>query len=201
MPRPPEPEQAEFEPCPIPPRLAGVARTALEKAPPPRGFRLREERIKKEKKVMRKPSLPFLPPREESRGGGGEEDGAGRRCHRSCRHAQRASCTKARSLRRSGRGSPGRKAGAFRQAGPGEARGNGARSCSWTALRATGSEVKSDPGWLPAARGTLGGRRLLPGSRRAGLRLSGRRNLPALLQTRGTLLYRSPRLMKSSPRP
>ncbi len=65
MPRPPEPEQAEFEPCPIPPRLAGVARTALEKAPPPRGFRLREERIKKEKKVMRKPSLPFLPPREE----------------------------------------------------------------------------------------------------------------------------------------
>ncbi len=65
MPRPPEPETVEFEPCPVPQRLASVARSVLEKAAQPKGFRLREERIKKEKKVLRKPSLPFLAAREE----------------------------------------------------------------------------------------------------------------------------------------
>lgn len=65
MPRSPEPEAVEFEPCSIPPRLEGTARGVLQKAAPPKGFRLREERIKKEKKVLRKPSLPFLPAREE----------------------------------------------------------------------------------------------------------------------------------------
>ncbi len=55
----------EFEQCPIPARLAQVAAGFLAKAPSPKGFRLREERIKKEKKVLHKPSLPFLPPREE----------------------------------------------------------------------------------------------------------------------------------------
>jgi hypothetical protein len=65
MPRAPEPESVEFEPSPIPPRLDAVSRAVLEKAAAPAGFRFREERIKKERKVMRKPSLPFLPPREE----------------------------------------------------------------------------------------------------------------------------------------
>ena len=37
----------------------------LARAPQPKGFRLREHRIKKERKVLRKPSLPFLQPREE----------------------------------------------------------------------------------------------------------------------------------------
>ncbi|HTP58724.1 MAG TPA: flagellar assembly protein A, partial [Spirochaetia bacterium] len=65
MPRAPEPEIAEFQPCPIPDRLSEAARSVLGRAPAPKGFRTREERIKKEKKVLRKPSLPFLPPREE----------------------------------------------------------------------------------------------------------------------------------------
>ena len=65
MPRPPEPETVDFEPCPIPPRLESIARAVLARAPQPKGFRLREHRIKKERKVLRKPSLPFLQPREE----------------------------------------------------------------------------------------------------------------------------------------
>lgn len=64
-PRPPEPEAVEFEPLPIPPRLEATATAVLQKAPAPRGFRLREERVKKEKKVLHKQALPFLPPREE----------------------------------------------------------------------------------------------------------------------------------------
>jgi hypothetical protein len=65
MPRPPEPETVEFDECPIPARLEGTARGVAQKAAAPKGFRIREERIKKEKKVLRKSSLPFLPPREE----------------------------------------------------------------------------------------------------------------------------------------
>jgi len=64
-PRTPEPETVEFEQSPVPDRLAEAARGVLAKAPPAKGFRTREERIKKEKKVLRKASLPFLPPREE----------------------------------------------------------------------------------------------------------------------------------------
>lgn len=65
MPRPPEPETVDFEQSPIPLRLERVARVVLGAAPKPKGFRLREEKIKKEKKVLRKQALPFLPPREE----------------------------------------------------------------------------------------------------------------------------------------
>ncbi len=65
LPRPPEPETVDFEPCPIPPRLESIARAVLARAPQPKGFRLREHRIKKERKVLRKPSFPFLQPREE----------------------------------------------------------------------------------------------------------------------------------------
>ncbi len=42
-----------------------MARQVLEAAPPAKGFRLREERIKTEKKVLRKSKLPFLPSHEE----------------------------------------------------------------------------------------------------------------------------------------
>jgi hypothetical protein len=65
IPRAPEPDTVEFELCPIPPRLETTARNVLQKAAAPIGFRLREEKIKKEKKVLRKPTLPFLPPKEE----------------------------------------------------------------------------------------------------------------------------------------
>jgi uncharacterized protein len=64
-PQPASPETVAFEPCPIPERLASVAQQALEQAPQPRGFRLREEKIRQEKKVLKKPALPFLRPREE----------------------------------------------------------------------------------------------------------------------------------------
>jgi uncharacterized protein (DUF342 family) len=65
LPRPPEPEGVDFEPLPIPQRLEKVSETVLAKAPQPVGFRVREERVKKEKKVLKKPVLPFLPPQEE----------------------------------------------------------------------------------------------------------------------------------------
>jgi hypothetical protein len=58
------PESVLFEPLPVPERLAGVASKVLAGAPRPKGFRLREERNKTEKKVLKKAALPFLPPRE-----------------------------------------------------------------------------------------------------------------------------------------
>ncbi|MGA2640203.1 MAG: flagellar assembly protein A [Spirochaetia bacterium] len=64
-PQPPTPESVDFELLSVPERLVAVARKVLEAAPPPRGFRLREERIKTEKKVLKKAALFFLPPREE----------------------------------------------------------------------------------------------------------------------------------------
>jgi uncharacterized protein (DUF342 family) len=64
-PQPPTPESVVFEPLPIPERLASVAARVIQKAEPPRGFRLREERIKTEKKVLKKAALPFLPLREQ----------------------------------------------------------------------------------------------------------------------------------------
>jgi uncharacterized protein len=64
-PQPASPETVAFEPCPIPERLVEVSRQVLEQAPQPRGYILREERIKQEKKVLRKPLLPFLKPKEE----------------------------------------------------------------------------------------------------------------------------------------
>ena len=65
-PRAPAPETVVFEPCPVPERLAAVSRSVLDAAAPARGFRLREERTRTEKKVLRKAALPFLPPREET---------------------------------------------------------------------------------------------------------------------------------------
>jgi uncharacterized protein len=64
-PQAPAPETVAFEPCPIPERLAAVARRALDASPPARGFRLHEERTRVEKKVLKKAALPFLRPREE----------------------------------------------------------------------------------------------------------------------------------------
>jgi uncharacterized protein (DUF342 family) len=64
-PQPPAPESVLFEPAPVPERLASVARTVLAAAPQPRGFRVREEKVKLEKKVLKKAALPFLRPKEE----------------------------------------------------------------------------------------------------------------------------------------
>ena len=64
-PRAPESETVELEALPVPQRLEKIAETVLAQAPPPAGFRVREKRVKKEKKVLKKPALPFLPPQEE----------------------------------------------------------------------------------------------------------------------------------------
>ena len=64
-PRPPEPEQVDFEDAAIPHRLQGLAQAVLERAPQPIGYRIREEKIRKEKKVLKKAALPFLPPQED----------------------------------------------------------------------------------------------------------------------------------------
>ncbi|HTZ51132.1 MAG TPA: flagellar assembly protein A, partial [Spirochaetia bacterium] len=64
-PEPPSPETIAFESCPIPERLAATARAVLARARPARGYRLREERTRQEKKVVKRGRLPFLPAREE----------------------------------------------------------------------------------------------------------------------------------------
>ena len=64
-PRAPEPEGVDFEPLSTPHRLENAAQIVLAKAAEPVGFRLREEKVKKERKVLKKPALPFLPPQEE----------------------------------------------------------------------------------------------------------------------------------------
>ncbi len=64
-PQPATPESAELVDCPIPERLAAVAQKVLSTAAAPRGYRLREERVKTEKKVLKKPALPFLPAKEQ----------------------------------------------------------------------------------------------------------------------------------------
>ncbi len=58
--QPATPEVVSFEQLPIPPRLEVVARRVLAGAPPARGFRLHEERVRTEKTVTRKAALPFL---------------------------------------------------------------------------------------------------------------------------------------------
>ncbi len=62
-PQPGAPESVEFIESPIPARLAAVAEKLLVAAAAPVGYRLREERVKVEKKVLKKPALPFLPAR------------------------------------------------------------------------------------------------------------------------------------------
>ena len=64
-PQQPLPESVQFENSPIPPRLGRIARSVLAAAPQPRGFRLREERVKTEKTVLKKGALPFLRAKEQ----------------------------------------------------------------------------------------------------------------------------------------
>jgi uncharacterized protein len=64
-PQPPTPETVAFESLAVPERLEGVAKAVLGSAPQPRGFVLREERVKRETTVVKKAALPFLRAREE----------------------------------------------------------------------------------------------------------------------------------------
>jgi len=64
-PQQPSPESVQFESSPIPPRLARIARSVLAAAPQPRGFRVREEKVRTEKKVLKKGALPFLRAKEQ----------------------------------------------------------------------------------------------------------------------------------------
>lgn len=63
-PRPAEVEKFTFEAAAVPPRLQAAANEALARAKPPAAFRVSERRVQKQKKVLKKPSLPFLPPKE-----------------------------------------------------------------------------------------------------------------------------------------
>jgi len=63
-PRPTEPEKFVFAPLAIPPRLATLSKQALARAKAPEAFRLSERKVQKKKKVLKKASLPFLPPKE-----------------------------------------------------------------------------------------------------------------------------------------
>jgi uncharacterized protein len=66
--RPPQPAEAEsvqFETFPLPPALAARAQKALAAAGPPELFILKEEKVKSERKVLKKAALPFLPAKEE----------------------------------------------------------------------------------------------------------------------------------------
>lgn len=64
-PRLQEPEVVEYMKLPVPPRLEKAAREVLASAPRPRAWRTREERVRREKPVPRKPGLRFLHAREE----------------------------------------------------------------------------------------------------------------------------------------
>jgi uncharacterized protein (DUF342 family) len=64
---PPHPQEGErfaFEPLAVPPRLQAFARSFLAGAPPPEAYRLSERRVQKKKKVLKKPALGFLRPKE-----------------------------------------------------------------------------------------------------------------------------------------
>ena len=63
-PQPAESEKFAFEPLAVPVRLQAFARAALAEARPPEAFRLSERRVQKKKKVLKKPALAFLPPKE-----------------------------------------------------------------------------------------------------------------------------------------
>ena len=64
-PLPPEPERVDVAPLEVPARLAAAARAVLGRAAPPELFRERVEKLRTEKKVLKKQALPFLPPKEE----------------------------------------------------------------------------------------------------------------------------------------
>ena len=61
----PEAEAVSFEELPVPRRLAAIAPRILAQAAAPAGFRVREVKVRKEKKVLKKAALPFLQPQEE----------------------------------------------------------------------------------------------------------------------------------------
>ncbi len=63
-PHPLEAERSTLEPLDLPPRLEAFARGFLAQARPPEAFHLREHKVQKKKKVLKKPALAFLPPKE-----------------------------------------------------------------------------------------------------------------------------------------
>ncbi len=63
-PHPLEPERFALEPLAVPARLQDFARKFLAEARPPEAFRLSERRVQKQKKVLKKPALGFLRPKE-----------------------------------------------------------------------------------------------------------------------------------------
>jgi hypothetical protein len=63
-PHPLELERFGFEPLVVPARLQAFARTFLAAAPPPEACRVSERRVQKRKKVLKKPALGFLKPKE-----------------------------------------------------------------------------------------------------------------------------------------
>ncbi len=65
-PKPAEPEGVVLEPMTIPENLKESAERILKNAPGPEAFLVREERVKKEKKILRKSPIPFIPARQET---------------------------------------------------------------------------------------------------------------------------------------
>ena len=63
-PHPQEPERFTLEPLAVPARLEAFARGFLAEARLPEVFRLSERRVQKKKKVLKKPALGFLKPKE-----------------------------------------------------------------------------------------------------------------------------------------
>ena len=63
-PHPQEPERFTLETLAVPARLEAFARGFLAEAHPPEVFRLSERRVQKKKKVLKKPALGFLKPKE-----------------------------------------------------------------------------------------------------------------------------------------
>jgi uncharacterized protein (DUF342 family) len=63
-PHPLEGERFALEPLAVPPRLQVFARTFLAEAPAPEVYRLSEHRVQKKRKVLKKPALGFLRPKE-----------------------------------------------------------------------------------------------------------------------------------------
>lgn len=65
MPLAPTPEATAVEPFLVPEGLKGVRDALLAAAGIPEIWETREEKVRKERKVLRKQALPFLPPKEE----------------------------------------------------------------------------------------------------------------------------------------
>jgi len=65
MPLAPTPETTVCEPFQIPEGIKGIRDRLLAKAGIPEIWEIKEEKIKKERKVLKKQALPFLPPKEE----------------------------------------------------------------------------------------------------------------------------------------